>query len=311
MDHIQLENIFKTLVGSYTDDNNCIQEFWNEIEYHYSDEKRFYHNKNHLLHFFEHYALIKDKVIDKNSFLFAMFYHDIIYDSSNQDNEQKSAELALERLQKLAVPRNTLLKVEKLIMATKSHSDSEDNDSKLFIDCDLAILGSCHLKYSDYYQEIRKEYSEVPDFLYNNGRSAVLKSFLVKDNIYNTAYFKKHFEKNARANLEVELKILDSKSENNQYRLFVLLEKALNDKQAEEFVYEWEWETWFEPTQTIEIDGKSIHLEYDLYFDFGENDIDEIAKGGSYEKLNKVVNSDHTLVRINYKKRHMKSCENA
>ena len=304
MDKFQLENIFKTLVSRYTDSNKYIQEFWSEIEYYYSDEKRVYHNKNHLSHFFEHYLTIKNTVIDTDSFLFAMFYHDIIYDSSRRDNEQKSSELGLERLKKLAVPIDIIKKVEKLILATKSHSESEDNDCKLFIDCDLAILGSDLLKYSDYYQAIRQEYYEVPDFLYIHGRSEVLKSFLNKKNIYNTDYFKKQLEKSARTNLETELKILDSKKENNQYRLFKLLEKVLNDKQAEEFVYEWEWETWFEPTQTIEVEGKSIHTEYDLYFEFGEKDIDEIAKVGFYEKINREINSDHTLIRVNYKKVH-------
>jgi predicted metal-dependent HD superfamily phosphohydrolase len=62
--------------------------------------------------------------------------------------------------------------------------------------------------YSDYYKNVRKEYSIYPNLLYNPGRKKVLKHFLAMGKIFKTDYFYQKFEKNARLNLQKELDLL-------------------------------------------------------------------------------------------------------
>lgn len=85
-----------------------------------------------------------------------------------------------------------------------------------------------------------------------------------------------------------------------QLRLLDVLTTALSDRQADEFVYEWEWDMWFFPTQTIEINGKAIHGDYNLYFDFGEKDLNELASAGYFKRVRQEKTEDGLVMRITF-----------
>lgn len=95
-----------------------------------------------------------------------------------------------------------------MILATKLHEISQDNDTNYFIDADLAILGRGQYEYQKYTEQIREEYSIYPDFMYNNGRKKALQHFLQMDAIYKTDYFFEKYEKQARLNISNELETL-------------------------------------------------------------------------------------------------------
>jgi predicted metal-dependent HD superfamily phosphohydrolase len=140
--------------------------------------------------------------------LFAVFYHDIIYKVSRNDNEEKSAELAKERLTQVAYPASSVEMCMTMIRATKHHQRSDDPDVNLFTDADLCILGQEPKVYYQYALQIRKEYSIYPDFLYKPGRKKVLQHFLTMSRIFKSHYFFDKYEQQAKANLEEELKQL-------------------------------------------------------------------------------------------------------
>lgn len=81
-------------------------------------------------------------------------------------------------------------------------------DTNYLIDADLSILGKHKVAYSEYVAQVRKEYGIYPKKIYNKNRIKVLKTFLSKPNIYNTVYFFDRYEKQARKNMENEIKIL-------------------------------------------------------------------------------------------------------
>ena len=91
------------------------------------------------------------------------------------------------------------------ILATKSHAVSENNDTNLFTDADLSVLGADREVYEQYYKQIRKEYSIYPDLMYNPGRKKVLQNFLGMKRIFKTDYFYGKFEEKARRNITAEL----------------------------------------------------------------------------------------------------------
>ncbi|GAA3582111.1 hypothetical protein GCM10022395_33110 [Snuella lapsa] len=182
-----------------------IDELWNEIEKNYSGKNRHYHNLNHLEFMMKLAFEYKSELVDIDTLLFSVFYHDIVYNSKRSDNELKSAEIAKVRLKRLGLPSDRITKCHEQILATKEHGNDTESDTNFLVDFDLAILGDEHENYLDYTKKIRKEYSVYPDFFYNKGRKKVLRHFLEMDRIFKTNEFKMNFEEQARKNIRTEL----------------------------------------------------------------------------------------------------------
>ena len=199
---------FTDLVEKFTDDQPIIKLLWVEIEKQYSGSKRFYHNLSHLENLLKQLTEVKDQVADWDTTLFSLFYHDIIYKASRNDNEEKSAEFVSKRLRMIACPEGKIELCISQILATKVHSVSGDNDTNLFTDADLSILGQDWPVYSQYFKQVRKEYSIYPDVLYKPERKKVLNHFLGMSRIFKTDWFCNKYEERARLNLKQELKEL-------------------------------------------------------------------------------------------------------
>lgn len=202
---MNLQERFKQSLFSYTKDQNTLDILWKEIETQYSQKGRHYHNLEHLNTMFSELEMVKINISHFSNISFSVFYHDVIYDASSKANEEKSAELATFRLQRLNVDQKSIEQISEQILATKAHQRSNDNDTNYLLDADLSILGKDIETYLDYTKKIRKEYSIYPDLLYKPGRKKVLKHFLELENIFKTDYFKDRYEKQARINIEHEL----------------------------------------------------------------------------------------------------------
>ncbi len=120
---------------------------------------------------------MKSEIKDWNCILFTLFYYDIIYKSTKSDNEEKSADFAIEKMSKLFISKPVIESCKNQILATKSHLLNQNTDTNYFIDADLSVLGQDWNLYSSYYKNVRKEYSIYTDLLYNPGRKKVLKHF--------------------------------------------------------------------------------------------------------------------------------------
>lgn len=172
----------------------------------YEESHRHYHNTQHILNFYTECQKIKTNINDYDSFFFAIIFHDVIYSTSNKDNEQKSAEYARKILTPLGFP--TINNVENLIIRTENHTQIEANekyDTQAFLDLDLCILGSSPEQYKEYSDSIRKEWKHVPSFLYKPGRKKILQQFLQEKSIYRLPEFKNKYEQQARQNIQQEL----------------------------------------------------------------------------------------------------------
>lgn len=203
-----LKNIFFDLLKKYTNDESLVSKFWSEIEVNYSGSKRYYHTLPHLENLMQILTPIKAKINDWDTLLFTLFYHDVIYNATKSDNEEKSAELAIVRMQIIGIENTHIEKCKTQILATKKHLPNTDSDTNYFTDADLSVLGQDWETYSNYYKNVRKEYAIYPNILYNAGRKKVLKHFLAMDSIYKTDYFYQEFEQKAKENLEQELTLL-------------------------------------------------------------------------------------------------------
>jgi predicted metal-dependent HD superfamily phosphohydrolase len=149
-----------------------------------------------------------NKLDDPDTVLFSIFYHDIIYQTTQGDNEEKSAALATDRLALLNVSTEKISKCRKQIMATRDHPWSDESDTNYLVDFDLAILGENAALYNDYTKKIRKEYSVYPDAVYHAGRQKILQHFLDMEKIFKTEAFQARYEQQARKNIMMELRMM-------------------------------------------------------------------------------------------------------
>jgi predicted metal-dependent HD superfamily phosphohydrolase len=202
-----LKETFTTLLSDYTNNSVTIQTYWEEIEKQYTHHKRHYHTLTHLENLLQLLLAVKKYINKWNTTLFSLYYHDVIYNTLKTDNEEQSAKLAIKRMQALPVPENIIANCNTQILATKKHEQHTNDDINYFTDADLSILGQPWEAYTQYYQQVRKEYAIYPNVVYKPGRKKVLNHFLNMERIYKTEYFYDNFKQQAKENISTELKL--------------------------------------------------------------------------------------------------------
>lgn len=177
----------------------------------YSESHRQYHTLSHLNWCFdkykEYYTVVDPGLNnhDYYSVAFSLFFHDIIYQPLQQNNELRSSELALAVLYDYDHEPLNVLKIANLIELTshKYHPASiTSEEAKIVLDVDLSILGANEVEFNAFESGIRFEYSFVQDEIYKEKRVEILESFLNLSRIYHTDFFFNAYEKQARNNLE-------------------------------------------------------------------------------------------------------------
>ena len=202
---IGLKDTWVRLCSRYTGDSLLIAGYLKEIEDNYGHEKRYYHNLRHIENLIQQLYRAKALISNEDALVFAAFYHDLIYDTTRSDNEEKSAAIARGRLQKLNVPEHTINTCDACILATRMHTRTDETDCNIFTDADLSILGAPMPVYKAYAKQIRMEYSAVPDELYRDGRKNVLERILQMEAIFKTPFFREELETEARKNIRNEI----------------------------------------------------------------------------------------------------------
>jgi predicted metal-dependent HD superfamily phosphohydrolase len=197
---------WQSLVETYGAATDLGDTLCNNLVEHYSEKGRAYHNLSHIKTLLDISVTCKTDIQNHQAMFFAIWFHDAIYNTQANDNEEQSAELAVQALTQLGVVEDTIVLVQKMILATKHHkADDLPYDGKLFLDFDLSILGRKASIYKEYSEAIRTEYAWVPQDLYRQGRRKVLSSFLQREKIYYTDQLAEIFEAQARQNIESEL----------------------------------------------------------------------------------------------------------
>jgi predicted metal-dependent HD superfamily phosphohydrolase len=188
-----------------------VEKLFHAIIQHYSESARAYHDLSHIQSLLALSESLLDKIQNQDALYFAIWFHDVIYDTQRPDNEERSAEFAVDALADLGVPEPTVAVVREMILATKHHrGEGFSWDMKAFLDLDTSILGAPEDIYREYGRAIRKEYSWVPDALYREGRTKVLNDFLRRDHIYHTEEIRAKYETQARDNIAEEIRALSN-----------------------------------------------------------------------------------------------------
>ncbi|HYG82129.1 MAG TPA: hypothetical protein VD861_17145 [Pyrinomonadaceae bacterium] len=177
----------------------------------YSEPGRFYHNLHHVAEVLRLLGSLGVGPRQNEAVCYAAWFHDAVYDTRGNDNEEKSAELAAAWLAQLSAPAETVNSVRRLILATKRHeAENLSPDGALFLDSDLAILGAPEEIYRQYRAAVREEYAWVEDAIYRRERRRVLENFIARDRLFFTDELRGRFETQARRNLRDEIQALGS-----------------------------------------------------------------------------------------------------
>ncbi|MGQ1539479.1 HD domain-containing protein [Acinetobacter baumannii] len=177
------------------------QQIYNELIAAYSERQRAYHTVQHLYECLSLMEAVQYELNDPYAVALALWFHDVIYDPQAPDNELKSAEL-FEQLMAQDLQLDTMQKIKRWILATQKHGSTDETDLQFLLDIDLAILAATPERFMQYEQQIQQEYAWVDPEVYAIKRKQVLKHFYQSEPLYQTAYFKKNFELNAKQNLK-------------------------------------------------------------------------------------------------------------
>src|SRR5262249_41464812 len=117
----------------------------------YDGPGRYYHTLTHLEAVLAAIEELEGEARQPNLVQIAGWFHDMIYDTHANDNEEQSARLAEATCTGWGLPAESIAAVGRLIRATHTHQAAEDDlDAHVILDADLAILGSDEAAYDSY-----------------------------------------------------------------------------------------------------------------------------------------------------------------
>jgi len=178
------------------------RQVFDQLAAAYNEPARAYHNIKHLQHCLtelEGNMALARRPLEVEA---ALWFHDAVYAPARSDNEDRSARLAETALRGGGVESDIADRIRALVLATRHSEPALDDDTRLVCDVDLSILGAQPAAFELFERAIRQEYQWVPEALYRQGRVEVLRRFLRRPSIYQTAPFQARYENQARQNLE-------------------------------------------------------------------------------------------------------------
>ncbi len=145
---------------------------------------------------------------DTAQVLLAAWFHDAVY-AGRPDDEERSAELARDRLTATGTDPVLVAEVVRLVLLTRDHAPaSGDRPGALLCDADLSVLGASPARYAEYVDGVRTEWAHLDDASWRRGRADVLQRLLALDPLFRTDAGRARWETAARINLGGELRDL-------------------------------------------------------------------------------------------------------
>lgn len=183
---------------------------YNQLVAAYSESHRQYHTLQHLRACLVHLDAAATLAVHPAEVELALWFHDAVYDPRCADNEERSAEWAWRSILAAGCAEEVAQRVQRLVLATRGHEASDDPDTRLLLDIDLAILGTAPARFDEYEAQIRAEYAHLGEPQFRAARAQVVSAFLARPRIYLTPAFHDALEHRARENLQRSLAALQA-----------------------------------------------------------------------------------------------------
>ncbi len=179
-----------------------------KLENSYSEKHRAYHTCTHIEACLDKLDSNRALLDNPDAVEIAIWFHDAIYRPFSKNNEEDSAQWAVEFMEENGASEHLITVVSSLIIATKHSVTIHSNDQSVLVDIDLAILGAEPNVYARFEADIRTEYKAVPKFIFRKKRAKLLRDFLDRDYIFRCEPFRTLYESRARSNLEDAIRTL-------------------------------------------------------------------------------------------------------
>lgn len=184
---------------------------WSKLERRYSEPHRFYHDRQHLAHCLEQLDLANGLIDEPDQVEMAIWFHDIINDPGDAENERRSAEY-FHRLAVGVMDQSLIDRVGALILVTTHRQAPSDPDQQFICDIDLASFGcpwECFLRDSS---AVKAEFSGTEEEYYR-GKKAFLRAMLARPRIFLTDFFNERYEQQARENIHRLLELIERRAD--------------------------------------------------------------------------------------------------
>jgi predicted metal-dependent HD superfamily phosphohydrolase len=168
---------------------------------HWNFWPRRYHDLHHLAACLRHLDAVRDRLEDADAVELALWFHDAVYWPWSSRNEARSAAWAVRFLSRIGLDIDRVRQVERHVLDTRHVAPPSSGDAQWLIDIDLAILGQTPRVYAAFERQVRAEYRFIPWQRFTQRRQRILGSFLAREHLYNTPWFRERYEHQARANL--------------------------------------------------------------------------------------------------------------
>lgn len=175
------------------------------IRKRYTEPHRFYHTLEHIQHCLEQFDTVSEDLHDPDAVEMSIWFHDIVYEINDPNNENLSAELFSDLIgQYLSDDQSK--KIVEHILATIHPSEPSDHDARYVVDIDLSSIGGSWALFLKDNQSLRQENPDVPHEQYMERKIKFLKSILDRPNFFLTKFFRDRLEEQARSNIRRHIK---------------------------------------------------------------------------------------------------------
>lgn len=184
-------------------DNKFIKQVFHEGIYPAYTENRYYHTFRHIFYMLDNIKDFELPPKDRILLELAIWFHDLVYDTTFDKNEQYSANAFEEFGKEIGLKKKYIRQVKSLIMITTHKKLPLTKLEKIICDLDLREFVSDRQELNAV--EVRKEYSHLSDEEWEKSRTEFVESMLGKRHIYHTKRYRHMLEDQARLNLAKEI----------------------------------------------------------------------------------------------------------
>ncbi|MBM4107699.1 MAG: hypothetical protein FJ255_02625 [Phycisphaerae bacterium] len=189
-------------------------EVWGLLIEHYTSPGRFYHTLDHVVGMVRQVRELRGSVqlgtlpeadlrsVDFDLLELAVWFHDAVYEVGAEDNEVRSADLAAGAARAMGFSEAQVDRIKDLVLQSAHRAPATTFAARLMCDIDLVLLGLPWEQFVAGMDLIRRECAPMPRAASQFERAAMLRSFLSRASIYQTALYRERFEARARENID-------------------------------------------------------------------------------------------------------------
>lgn len=188
-------------------------EVWGLLIEHYMSPGRAYHTLDHVVGMVRQVRELRGSVqlgtlpeadlrgVDFDVLELAVWFHDAVYEVGADDNELRSADLAAGAARAMGFAEGQIEQLKELVTQSAHRLPATTFAARLLCDIDLVLLGLPWEQFVAGMELIRRECAPMPKAADQFERAVMLRSFLARPAIFQTALYRDRFEVAARENL--------------------------------------------------------------------------------------------------------------